>query len=82
MFSHHFFISSGLPCKQPYTGSGTEAIPFSSLKCLKNQPHQLLLFIPNNPGAHTRSLFPCAPRLTCIHSPPQLGLTVFWSWCY
>lgn len=82
MFSHHFFISSGIPSKQPYTMSGTEAIPLSSLVCLKNQPPQLLLFIPHSPGVHMCSPFLCAPQLTRTHSLPQLGLAVFWSWCY
>lgn len=70
MFSHHFFISSGIPSKQPYAVSGTEAIPFSSFECLKTQPHQLLLFIPHDPGAHARSPFLRAPPST--HAPAPL----------
>lgn len=77
MFSHHFFISSGIPSKQPYAASGTEAIPFSSFECLKNQRHPLLLFIPTDPGAHTCSPFLRAPppQHSHTHSPLPLGLT-------
>lgn len=82
MFSHRFFISSGIPSKQPYMVSGTEAIPLSSLECLKNQPHHFSF------SCLTAQVHTCAPssslhpQLTCTHSPPQLGLTGFWSWCY
>lgn len=55
MFSHHFFISSGIPSKQPYTKSGTEAIPLSSLVCLKNQPLNFS-FSSLTVQVHTRAL--------------------------